>query len=245
MVGIAQPEGVKGAAMRRPFFVLVVLIGLVGLAAGETRQVTVPPGMVELRIEAAEGATIGWEARDPLELDLRQYEGGTVAVTCAHEPGKRLIVASDVIDWDARTWTRTTWVIVVEGDPGPKPPDPPDPGPDPPPPNPPDPSKYGLDKLARETLAKVGAEGRELAPQIAANFLATASAVAAGGLQTIDAARSDVQRRNRATLGALESAWRPWLYPIGAAVDRLEDAGQFPGVKDYGRALAEIGRGLQ
>lgn len=109
--------------------ILTIAASICGLAAGgEPQRVLVRPGLVELRLpELPEGADVTWEAREPLTLDYRSYEGGSVLVT--HLTSGQAVLVSDVIDWQAKRRDRTTWIVVVQ--PGPQPPSPPVPVPGP------------------------------------------------------------------------------------------------------------------
>lgn len=111
--------------------VAMILMGILSIIVngGEPRHLTVPPGLIELRLSAApEGSDISWEAVSPLAADFRVYEGGHVLVTYAADG--RLVFSSDVIDWDGKRRDKTSWIVTVDGlapPPGPKPPDPPKP----------------------------------------------------------------------------------------------------------------------
>jgi len=109
--------------------ILTILASICGLAAGgEPQRVLVRPGLVELRLpELPEGADVTWEAREPLTLDYRSYEGGSVLVT--YLTSGQAVLVSDVIDWAAKKRDRTTWILFVQ--PGPQPPSPPVPVPGP------------------------------------------------------------------------------------------------------------------
>jgi len=116
------------------------------------------------------------------------------------------------------------------------------PGPDPDPD--PDPGSFGMVEVSREASRWIEANGRQLMAKIGGNFTSTASAVASGSIKTIEAAREQVTQKNRTDLGALEVAWRPFLYDVGDAVDQLIKDGKVTTVKQYGVVLREIGEGL-
>jgi len=101
--------------------ILAILASICGLVAGgEPQRVLVRPGLVELRLpELPEGADVTWEAREPLTLDYRSYEGGSVLVT--YLTSGQAVLVSDVIDWAAKKRDRTTYILFVQGPPVPGP----------------------------------------------------------------------------------------------------------------------------
>lgn len=111
------------------FLVLFFSLLLSATALGEQIAMTVPVGLVELRLpEVAPGADISWEAKQPLVLPFKgPYDNGTVIVIHASAPGQYVVVG-DVIDWEAKKRTKTQFVITAEGS-SPNPPQPPLPGP--------------------------------------------------------------------------------------------------------------------
>lgn len=214
------------------------LFVIVSAACGDTRTVQAKPGLIELRIDAPAGADVSWESRQPLDLVIRTYEAGNVAIFCRHNAG-RVVIVSDVIDWEARKRTKTTWLVDIDGE-SPSPPSPPDPEPPPP-----EPTRYGLDRVASEALLAVPAGSRSIAPAVASNFTTASGMIRAGGLRTIDAALEHVREANRAVFGSHRASWEPWLEKVGFAVDALQDAGKLKSVNDYADALTEIANGLQ
>lgn len=114
---------------------IVILAVTQLLRGGEPQRLTHKAGLVELRLPTVPpGADITWEARQPLDLDFRAYENGSVIVFYAGQPGQ-LVVTSDVIDWDKKARDKTSWIVTIEGKlpdvkPDPKPDDPPKPEPD-------------------------------------------------------------------------------------------------------------------
>lgn len=210
-----------------------LLLGLTTLAAADTRTVEAPAGLIELRISAPAGADISWEARQPLDLPLRVYESSQVVVFCQHTAGK-VIIQSDVIDWDARQRSKTTWIVEIEGG-----------NPDPVPPPTPTPTRFGLEKVSKEAMASVPpGESRTLAGALADNFRGVAAACAAGGIQDVDSALAEIKRLNRATLGESVRDWEQWLLVVGKQFDQLQNDGKITTVKDYGEALSEVALGL-
>lgn len=116
--------------------VLIILAVTQLLRGGEPQRLTYKVGLVELRLPTVPpGADITWEARQPLDLDFRAYENGSVIVFYAGQPGQ-LVVTSDVIDWEKKARDKTSWIVTIEGKvpdvkPDPKPDDPPTPPPTP------------------------------------------------------------------------------------------------------------------
>ena len=110
----------------------------------------------------------------------------------------------------------------------------------------PDPPPLGAwAKLALSAVETIPEQSRVLIPTIAANFQATASAIAAGVIKTKPAAIQDLHERNQRAWGANgEADWRDWLYRVGREIDRVEDAGKLESVITYGQVLRELGKGL-
>lgn len=126
--------------MKRRIIILPLLLLLVAPLLADSQSLVSEPGLVELRIDKPDGAevSLSWEPRDPVDLQYRTYEGSTVMVFYG-EPGKRIVVMSELIHWDARRVEKTTWIVTVRGnEPDPDPPGPDPPKPDPPAPVPPD-----------------------------------------------------------------------------------------------------------
>ena len=164
--------------------IVLTLSALAQLVAGaEPKRVTVAPGMIELRLEAVpDDSDISWEARSPLTLDYRVYEKGTVFVTARATPGQ-FIVSSDVIEWDAKKRTKTTWIVTVGS--------PPDPGPDPRP----DPTiPQGFAGEVYRVARPINEPAKALA--YATNFETIASKIAAGGITSIQQAHDEITAIN-------------------------------------------------
>lgn len=234
-MGLAPRLSRKGRAVVRIISVLMALAASV--ASAEVRRVQSPTRLVRVAVEASEGSTIEWEAADPLTLDFFSCETTQGKSVCVfYLGGEQAVVKSDRIDWERREREKITWVVTLSGD------VPPGPGPEPGPP------ELGMEAVARSALASVS-EYRELKSGLAESFAAVASAVAAGGIATEVEARTEVQRRNRALLGpetdAKHQAWRGWLLAVGDALAEKRQQGRLSTVKSYGRALAEIAKGLQ
>lgn len=135
--------------------------------------------------------------------------------------------------------------VRITGEPGPQPTPPgPEPGPTPPEPS----SRYGLDKLALESLARVKlpAELRvKLARAVGKNFAAVASAIRAGVVPDLDDADQRVSGLNRATLGTHRRIWHEWLLEMSARFNALEKSKEISTVSDKGDAFIEVAAGLE
>ena len=129
------------------------------------------------------------EPRKPFDLDLRQYlttDGKPVCVMYL-QPGT-YAVQLEVIDWDARAQTKTTFVIEVAGKP---------PAPNPVPPEPePKPDVTGFAKTIRDKTRQAGVSS-EVANKSGENFRTVATKIAAGGIKTISEARRAVFALNK------------------------------------------------
>lgn len=142
-------------------------------SAGDTQRVLVRPGLVEIRLPdaVAEGSDITWEAREPLTLDYRSYEGGTVLVT--YMTSGQAVLVSDVIDWQAKKRDRTTWILFVQAGPGPAP------GPTVPP------------GIAQDVLKAAQSIAQpQVARRFAEAFRTASSEIGAGRLRTLDEVKS-------------------------------------------------------
>jgi len=176
---------------------------LCAAAAAQTTSLEVKPGLIEVSVPAPKDANISWEARDPLDLQFLVFETSDHRSVCVlHLLRGRAVIISDVIDWDARTRTKESWIITVEGDA----PDPdPDPEPDPPGPD--------LEGFALEVYQQVQPLRKPAdAKRLADNFDAVVSQIAAGGVSSATEARDSVSEKNRAL--SLGPEWKPfgqWL----------------------------------
>lgn len=144
-------------------------------AAGETQRVLVRPGLVEIRLPdaVAQDADITWEAREPLTLDYRSYEGGSVLVT--YMTSGQAVLVSDVIDWQAKKRDRTTWILFVQAGPGPAP-------------SPTVPPGIAQDVLkAAQSIAQP-----QVARRFAEAFRTASSEIGAGRLRTLDEVKARI-----------------------------------------------------
>lgn len=231
---------------------------LTGWCLAESKQITTKERLVEIVTPAPLGGdvTVDWEAREPLDLRYFTYrtaEGKSVVVF--YMPADRVVMLSDMIDWEAKDRDarrqKITWIVTYDG----LTPVPPGPGPTPPPtpptPPPPAPDEFGLVSVAKEARSKIpaGELGLDLLPRVRANFLTTASVCAAGGISTLDGARDHIRQANMETFGGQQTektrAWHAWLMAVAAKLDELRTAGRLTDAKSFGRAMAEIAKGLE
>lgn len=211
-----------------------LLLPCLPVDAAGTRELAVAPGLVVLRVEAAAGADISWEARQPMTLPLQTFEESTACVFCEHVPGRQLVVVSDVIDWEARKRDRTTWIVTVGNGPTPVPP----PGPQP------IPVDFGFVEFASKHASLIQPAGIKHIRTVAANFTQVAAAIRDGKVITLESATSHASRLNATTLGADVTAWNGWLLKIGYAVDKLEDDGTIATIQQKAAVFDEIAAGL-
>lgn len=178
--------------------VLALLCSSLAKAAG-TERVTADLGLVELRLIAPAGADVSWDARKPLDLSWRSYEGGSVCVFCAHYKGTYVLL-SDVIDWEARKRDKTTWIVTIGDDPGPGP------GPDP---KPPPPATFA--DWVRGEVAKVPATGRNLAAAIGQAYSAIADRCGVDLFTPQDIREATRVAIRSAVPDEHKAAWRPFF----------------------------------
>jgi len=217
---------------------LLVLLGTPSPAETLQKSVKAKGRLVVLEVPAPSDGDVLWDPRSPSTMEWHScetHEGKSVFVFVLTVP--KALVTSDVIDYGNRKTTRTFWTVEA---PGPLPPDPDNP-------DVPDvPDQYGLANLAKTALQKVRPEGLAHRQALRGNFQSISSAVAAGALQSVEAARKGLQEANQRLLGAQGTQqWHPWLMDVGKAVDALEDSGKIKTVQQYGQVLAEIAEGLK
>lgn len=102
------------------------------LAFCESKIIQSQPGLVEIRLPEnldSPEVDVSWEARQPIDLQYKTYEGDTVLVF--YLGSGQAAVQSDVIHWTERKREKTTWIVRIGSDPVP-----PDPDPTPNPPGP-------------------------------------------------------------------------------------------------------------
>lgn len=185
------------------------------LSAAGTQEVTVPAGMIELAVEATEGSDIQWEARAPLTLGFKVYEGGTIFVThSSYAIGGQLVVVSDSIDWEARKRDKTTWIVRVQGIVPTPPPDPNIP-PVPPDPNVPLPNTvpdyYGVGAIAYREALRVNkpAEAAAISEQFRTQYMALHQG------QILPAQAAAAINKYVQTL---PQYWHPWIQSVSQAL---------------------------
>jgi hypothetical protein len=132
--------------------------------------------------------------------------------------------------------------VTITDQPGPTPPDPKPPGPQPGPAD-----RYGLAKLALESLAKVkqpAAERTKTAHALSKNFAAVATAIRAGTVSSLGKADEKVTDLNQTTLGTNRRIWHPWLLAVSDRFNQLEQSKEIATVQDKGDAFNEVAAGL-
>jgi hypothetical protein len=204
-----------------------LLLGLVMPAFGpaETREIEVPKrSLAEIRldVEPGDSVDIDWEARDPIRLPARSYEGGRVFVFWSGDGDAVLWIVSDVIDWDARTRTKTRWLVTLgDGDGPDDPDDPPDP-PDPPPDDDEPPNAFRVGKMAYDQAMLIPAAARAKASQIATIYASGSSKLAglSGDAVTLTSmAAADIHYETSMALGEDREAWRQWRLAMKKAFE--------------------------
>lgn len=195
----------KKALVQIAALVMIVFLSLafaVFVSAGEPRRVNVGAGLIELRIDKAPvDCDITWESREPLTLDYRVYENGRVFVTYAIEG--TIVVSSDVIDWNAKTRDKTTWIVTVGKLPGPQPPVPVPVDPVLPP---------GIAIDVYRTARDIGSPAE--AKAYANNFLAVAAEIGAGAITSTAAAAKRIGELN-AVVAPGNARWKALGRKVG------------------------------
>lgn len=213
--------------MRRQILILLVLM-LAGVANAQqvvTRELlhADPSEPVELKVDsgpASKTTAITWDAREPMSLKGKCYEGNVVFVFVG-SPGGRYTVQSQVTHWDGQALQveRINWIITVAGaappapvPPGPAPgPSPPGPAPLPPTPVPDTvPNDYGVG-------AKAYALARSLGDPASAKVLASAFNNGSLAVHSGNLPASAEQIVSQAA-GQLPASWRAVHEQLGALV---------------------------
>jgi hypothetical protein len=112
----------------------LILFMLAATCCGQTVTIDAPAGrLAQIDAEAGETASVIWEAREPIDLDYLQF--GNVIVFDVDRP--KTILSLTVVDWDAKSLVKKTFIVMADGTiPTPDPddeddkPDPPKPDPD-------------------------------------------------------------------------------------------------------------------
>ena len=203
---------------RRPFAIVIALL-LASVAAAGTKEITSSPDLPqEIRIPVIESPgeiDVTWEPQDPtLKYHLYELQTGETVFSFDGEPGKKYIVVSDVIDWLDKDREKTTWIVTVEGERKPdKPVDPDEPDPKP------EPELKGLAKEVYEYARKV--DRPDEARQLAENFRAVYSAIAAGGIKTKERAAEEIKRLNAPLKPS--GHWNKFGLWLGGVLNKLND----------------------
>ena len=189
--------------VQRKLTALVWLL-LASAAVAQTQSVTVSPGLNDLSVTLPNAESdVTWEARDPFAFPFNVYataDGKSVA--CFYIASGSAVIVSDVIDWENRSRTKTSWVITVDGEPGPEPNPSPDPKPD----------LTGVALDAYKLAKKIN--DPKAAKAIATNYLAVAAAVAARSDMSVLVARDDLRTKNKSV--QLTKDWSPFSKAMGA-----------------------------
>lgn len=209
----------------RTFAAWLLLVGSAfaqGVVNLPSEIVEVAPGIVELRPQsppefAGSAVMVEWEARQPWDLDLRQYESGAVAVLLAKEGQADVVVQWEATNWDSRSKAKKLWIVRVRPivPPGPTPPVPPGPTP-PTPPTPPAPDP--TDAIVARLLPQITATGdKATAIKLAGNYRSILAKLDSGEIRSVLVARTALANVNSGL--RLDVRWRP---AIEAMVRELE-----------------------
>lgn len=211
---------------------------LPAIAWGQIKDITRPPGLVELRPgdSIPEGATYRWKAIYPFDLAYREYltldAKQRVCLLDLDDPGK-YVVDLLVINWDSKQSYDVRHIIEIEGDA----PTPPEPGPGPEPEPEPDDKLSGLARAVRDEAKK--SVRADVAGKLANVFETVASMIAAGGLNSI----RDVQfslRSKLADAGVKQADWSRLQRMIDGHLEK-----HARDVKSAGVVFEEVVKGLR
>lgn len=212
--------------MRQILILLAMLLaGVANAQQVVTRELlhADPSEPVEIKVDsepASKTTAITWDAREPISLKGKCYDGNTTFVFVG-APGARYTVQSQVTHWDGQALQveRINWIITVAGaappapvPPGPGPgPSPPGPGPLPPTPVPDTvPNDYGVGAKAYALARSLGDPAS--AKALAAAFNNGSLAVHNGNLPA--SAEQMVQTATQ----QLPASWRGVAEQLGALV---------------------------
>lgn len=207
--------------------------------AGKVQRATREPGWVELVPPPAPGAiasSTAWHAVKPYDLGFRNYltmDGEPVCVLYLEKKGTFAMVATQGV-WDGEklSMRSTTYVItVVDPDkPDPVDPDPVDPD-EPDKPDTPDPVPTGIAGELYRLAVQVGMP-KEHCFALADTFDGTASAIAAGGLKTVEAVNISISSNMPRLPVSVREKYKPltsWVsnymkknHPTGSDVRAVE-----------------------
>lgn len=213
---------------------ILLLSLLAHLARAEQIELKVPAGLVELKLSDPifSGADISWEAKQPATLLFKgPYDQGTVIVFNAPSAGQYVVVA-DVIDWEAKKRTKTTWVVTVEGPLPPNPPQPPLPGPVVPRPT----------GLAGEVYDKaLPLNQPAVCRQYSARLDSVISQIGAGALRDLAAIQTSL-RSAMAGIALGDPGWKSFNVWINSMSNNRPETNTVEGMKAF---LTEISKGLE
>lgn len=102
----------------------LILLLLAASCCGQTVTLDAPAGrLFQVAAEAGATASVIWEAREPIDLDYLQF--GNTVVFDVDRP--QTILTLTVVDWDAKSLVKKTFIVRADGDvPGPPKPEPDD-----------------------------------------------------------------------------------------------------------------------
>ena len=144
-------------------FGALILFLLAATCCGQTVTVEAEAGrLFTIDAEATATASVIWEAREPLDLDYLQF-GNAIVFDVDRS---KIIVTLTMVDWEAKSLTKKTFVVMASGDiPDPDEddvkPDPPKPEPEPDVPLPD--TTWGVGPKLRRAWAKVDVKKSEAA----------------------------------------------------------------------------------
>lgn len=192
---------------------------------------------------AAEGGLCWVQLSHPDDAVLT-FEGGQKVVLLTPASGRvELLLIAVGLDGGKAVADQKRWSIAIGDDPGPNPPGPNPPGPGPTPP--PDPGRFNLAAEVLAWSAAVPADQRSLAPRLAENFEAVASAVAAGVMKLPADIIGETNKRNTVTQGASRKNWGGFWESLRQRLNGLADRGELKTPEDYATAWREIAAGLR
>ncbi|MCA9184655.1 MAG: hypothetical protein R3E01_10315 [Pirellulaceae bacterium] len=232
-------------------YLLAITLGNYAWAASIVAPEQVVPGsLVRVQATLPTDHTADW-AVFPFELDHETTPDGRLLFAAPCQGVEQIFIELREM-WveDGRVHSqKSRCTIRVDNRYPPSPPGPPEPSPPPGPdaPTPPPPEDLqGIARVAYEAVAQLTPASRALAPKIAANFQASAAAIAAGTVRSVDDALRQVQAANASTLtGVTRESWAPALETIGLRWTELINAQVIRTVKDAEKQLREVSRGMR
>lgn len=212
---------------------------------------TVKPGqLVSLDAAGSSASGLAWLIFPP-ETEHRQVNGNKELLFASGcKPGASysiVLIAINLDEQNQATIDTETHIVTVEGAAPPPEPNPPSP---PSPPGPVDPvlpdGQFGMAKLAYQWSQQLPSSLKAKQRQLAPNYRAVSSGIAAGGIQSFEAADAELKRRNEPILGGEIETWRvQFAQKIYPKLDEFWEAGRMTTVNQYGVVLGEIAIGLE